>query len=163
MSRQCSVCAHPESLAINEALILEGKSNRATASQFGLDKESVRRHKTHIPDLLVQASDDLQNYETDTILHKIESLERETLEQLEAAKEEGGDRRVVLAAIREQRQNIELLARVAKLIDERPQIDIHLNPEWIELRSLIVMAVQPYPEARESVLRALEGAANGSA
>jgi hypothetical protein len=38
-----------------------------------------------------------------------------------------------------------------------------LNPEWLELRAVIVGALEPYSEARRAVLRALEGGGNGRA
>ncbi len=154
MPRTCSVCLHPESLAINEALILEGRSNRATASQYGLDKEAIRRHKQHIPELLLNARDDLSDFEMDSILLKIEHLEQETLRQLEEAKtDEEMDRRVVLAAIREQRQNIELLAKLAQLIDTAPKINVLISPG---IQQAIIGALAPYPEARLAVADALE-------
>jgi hypothetical protein len=150
--RNCTVCFHPDSLLINEALILEGKSNRAVASQYGLDREAIRRHKSHIPDLLLKARDDLEGYDTDTILRKIEDLERETLEQLEEAKADKGDRRIVLAAIREQRQNLELLARLVQLIDASPRVNILITPQ---VQQVIISALSPYPEARQAVADAL--------
>jgi DNA-binding NarL/FixJ family response regulator len=48
---------------INEALVVEGQSNRAIAGQYGLGRESVRRHRAHIPELLLKARDDLEGYE----------------------------------------------------------------------------------------------------
>jgi hypothetical protein len=161
--RACTVCSHPESLTINEALILEGKSNRAVASQFELDRESIRRHKAHIPELLFKARDDFEAYEMDTILRKIEDLERETLTQLQGAKEEEEDRRVVLAAIREQRQNIELLAKVSQLIDQAPKVNVVLISPQVQ--QVIIQALAPYPEARlavASALKELEAAYDGA-
>jgi hypothetical protein len=38
-----------------------------------------------------------------------------------------------------------------------------LNPEWLELRAVIVGALDAHPDARGVVLRALEGASNGRA
>ena len=156
MPRQCTVCAHPESLSINEALILEGRSNRAISDQYGLSRDAVRRHKQHIPQLLLNARDLSEEYEAETILQKIEDLQRETLEQLKAAKEEAdndGDRGVVLAAIREQRSNLELVAKVSQLIDERPQVNVLIAPQ---VQAAIVAALQPYPEARLAVVEALD-------
>jgi MinD-like ATPase involved in chromosome partitioning or flagellar assembly len=148
---------------INEALVVEGQSNRAIAGQYGLGRESVRRHRAHIPELLLKARDDLEGYEMDTILRKIEDLERETLEQLEGAKEEDEDRRVVLAAIREQRQNIELLAKVAQLIDQAPKVNMVLIAPQVQ--QVIIQALAPYPQARLAVADALgelEAAHDGS-
>ena len=71
--------------------------------------------------------------------------------------------RTALAAIRDVRGNIELLACLLGELDERPVINLTLSAEWLELRGVIVAALEPHAEARESVLRALESADNGSA
>jgi hypothetical protein len=111
MPRTCTVCQHPESFAINEALVIEGVPNRRVAAQYDLSENAIRRHKAHIPELLLQARDLMQEFEAQQILEKILRLEEETLTQLRADKVDvdnnDGDRRVVLQAIREQRANIE--------------------------------------------------------
>ena len=156
----CSVCNHPESFEINEELIVEGASVRDIAGRYGLEKSTVQRHKVHIPGLLVKAREDWQGYEADAILERIERLERETLEQLEAAKTgDEVDRRIVLQAIREQRGNIELVAKVKQLIDQAPKTEVVLISPRVQ--QVIVQALAPYPEARKAVadsLAALEEA-----
>ena len=160
MGRSCSVCSHPESFVINEAIVLEKRSNRVVARQFGLHHDAVRRHREHIPKLLVEASRAMDAYEADDLLGRVEDLHRRTLAVLEAA-EETGELRTALAAIREARGNLELVGRITKELDDRPQVNLYLSPEWIELRGLIVAALQPHTEARESVLRAIGRAEAG--
>jgi hypothetical protein len=70
---------------------------------------------------------------------------------------------IALAAIREARSNLELIGRVTKELETAPTFNLHLNPQWLELRALIVRAVEPYPDARDSILRAIERGSNGSA
>jgi hypothetical protein len=47
-------------------------------------------------------------------------------------------------------------------LDEHP-VNVLISPEWLELRAVIVTALEPHPEARGAVLGALEGAGNGRA
>jgi hypothetical protein len=42
-------------------------------------------------------------------------------------------------------------------IASQPQITIINNPEWISLRSKVVIALEPYPEAKAAVVNALDG------
>ncbi len=154
MSRKCTVCGHDESFAINEAIIVESQSNRATARQYNVSKDAIQRHKAHIPKLLLKATEDQEMYDTAAILRKIRDLEEATLEQLEGAKDDE-DRRYTLAAIREQRGNLELAAKVAKLISDAPVVNIVNSPQYIQLQAVVVEALEGYPEARESVVRAL--------
>jgi hypothetical protein len=48
-------------------------------------------------------------------------------------------------------------------LNRTPTLNLTLSPEWLELRALIVRAVEPFPEAREGILRALEVGGNGRA
>jgi hypothetical protein len=137
MSMRCTVCDHPDSFRINEDIVLNGMTNRDIAGQYGLSKSAVDRHKAHIPELLVQARRNRDLYEAEAILQRIRDLEEETLGQLEGGKDDG-DRRLVLHAIREQRGNLELAAKVAQIIASAPQINLIQAPEWVELRAVIV-------------------------
>jgi hypothetical protein len=56
--------------------------------------------------------------------------------------------------LREQRK---LLAELEGKLATEPQITIINNPEWIELRTLIVVALDPFPEAKEAVANAIRG------
>ena len=42
-------------------------------------------------------------------------------------------------------------------------VNLNVSPEWLELRAVIVGALEPYSEARGAVLQAIEGSDNGSA
>jgi hypothetical protein len=50
---------------------------------------------------------------------------------------------------------LELLAKLLGDLDERPQINVLVAPEWIQLRTTLLEALRPYPEARTAVLTAL--------
>ena len=160
MPRSCTVCAHDESHVINVALVSR-EPYRDIARRFGVSKDALKRHSgEHIPKLLVEASRAVEVYEADDLLGRVEDLHRRTLAVLEAA-EDTGELRTALAAIREARGNLELVGRITKELDERPVTNVLISPEWIELRAVIVAALEPHPDARGSVLRALEGVGNG--
>ena len=162
MSQVCSVCTHPDSLDINEALVIEGHSNRRVARQFGLHHDAVRRHRKHIPQLLLRAAEDFQSYEAASILARVEHLEHETLEVLETLKdEEDPDQRAILLAIREQRANIELIAKVRQLIDQAPQVNILLTQEWVRIENAMFAALKDYPQAAASVGAAMRELSKG--
>ena len=160
MSRNCTVCSHPDAISINEALVLEKKSNRAITRQYGLHHDAVRRHREHIPQLLVKAHEAEQAAEADKLLMDVRRLQAKTLIMLQEA-ERAGDLRTALSAVREARNNIALLAEMRGELDRRPVINIVTLPEYIEVRTLIVRALEPYPEARMAVVRALESGGNG--
>jgi hypothetical protein len=162
--RSCTVCSHPEAFAINEAIVGLGEqgklSNRAITRQYDLSKDAVRRHKEHIPKLLAKALEAEEAAAADDLLKQVRALQTKTLNLLLKA-EAAGDLRTALSGIREARGNVELLAKLRGELDERPVVNVLVSPEWLELRAVIVGALEPHPAARGAVLRALEGAGNG--
>ena len=162
MPRACTICTHPGLEAINRALV-EGTPNRRIASHYDVTERAVRNHKAnHLPTKLIMAQAAEEVAQADDLLEQVRDLQARTLAILEAA-EGSREHRTALAAIREARSNLELLAKLLGELDERPQLNILISPEWLELRAVIVGALEPYSDARGAVLKALEGASNGSA
>ena len=138
-------------------------SNRSVASLYDVSEAAVRRHKSnHLPAKLVMAANAEEVAEADNLLEQVRDLQARTLAILEAA-EHTHQHRTALSAIREARSNVELLAKLLGELDERPVVNLHVSPEWLELRTVIVGALEPYSEARGAVLHAIERAGNGRA
>ena len=157
MPRTCTICAHDEGHSINVALV-QREPYRAVARQYGVSKDALQRHSAeHLPELLVKAKDAVEGAEADDLLDEVRALHARTLAILEAA-EETNELRTALGAIREARANLELVAKVRQLIDQSPRINLYLSTEWMELRAIIVAALEPHQEARDAVVRALEEA-----
>jgi hypothetical protein len=162
MTRVCTICSHESRDAIEDAFIA-GTPKRRIASHYGVSERAVRYHlREHLPALLALARDAERAARADTLLDRIEALQSRTLAILEAA-EETNEHRTALSAIREARGNLELIGEVTKELNRAPTLNLHLNPEWLELRAVIVGALDAHPDARGAVLRALERASNGRA
>jgi len=162
MPRRCTACDHPESHGIDEALV-SGAPYRSVAKRFGLSESAVYRHKTeHLPAHLLKAKEVEEVAQADDLLDQVRHLQAHALDILECA-EKAGDLRTALAAISQARGNLELLGKLAGELDERPVTNVLVSPEWLELRAVIVGALEPHPGAREAVLGALEGGGNDNA
>jgi hypothetical protein len=161
MPRECTVCAHEDSFVINEALVVQKVANRRIAAQYDLSEQSIRRHRQHIPQMLAQASRAEEVAQADSLLDRLEDLQRRTEAVLEEV-EVTDNYLATLGAIREMRRNLELIGEVTKELDRQPTINLSLNPEYLELRSAILVALEPHPEAAESVSRAMLEIENGS-
>jgi hypothetical protein len=146
-----------------EDAFVAGRAKRRIASQFGVTERAVRYHmREHLPALLRLARDAYSAARADSLLDRIEALQSRTLATLDEV-EQTDDYRARLAAIREARANLELIGEITKELDRTPTLNLHLNPEWLELRALIVGALEPHPAARDAVVRAIAKASNGSA
>jgi hypothetical protein len=159
LPRRCTICAHDERHAIDVALVGR-EPYRAIARQYGVSKDALSRHtQEHLPELLARAKDAVEVAEADSLLSRVEGLYKRT-ETILTAAESNSEWGTALQAIRECRGNLELLGRVTKELESATTFNLHLNPEWLELRAVIVTALESHPDARESVLRALGSAGN---
>jgi hypothetical protein len=160
MPRRCTVCDHLERHGIDEALVT-GAPYRSVAKRFGLSESAVYRHKTeHLPAYLSKAREAEEVAQADDLLEQVRYLQAHALDILERA-EKAGDLRTALVAISQARGNLELLGKLAGELDERPVVNLNVSPEWLELRAVIVGALEPHPAAHRAVLRALGSVGNG--
>ena len=160
MPRRCTVCAHLQRQDIDE-LLVSGAPYRSVAKRFGLSESAVYRHKTeHLPAHLSKAKEAEEAARADDLLDQVRHLQTHALDILERA-EKSGDLRTALAAISQARGNLELLGKLAGQLDERPVVNINISPQWLELRAVIVGALESHPAAHTAVLRALESVGNG--
>jgi hypothetical protein len=162
LMRTCTVCSHESRYEIDTILVDRSKPYRDIAGQFGVSKTAVGRHVSegHISELIALASDAERAAKADTLLDRIEALQSRT-EAILASLEGTDLYSVQLAAIREMRHNLELIGEVTKELNRTPTLNLHLNPEWLEIRTAIVVALERHPEARTAVLRALDRVGNG--
>jgi hypothetical protein len=154
--RTCSICSHEHRNAMEDAFIA-GQAKRRIASRHGVSERAVRYHmREHLPALLALARDAERAARADSLLDRLEALQSQTLDILDAPE----DQRTALAAIAQARRNLELIGEVTKELDRAATGNLALNPEWLEIRGVIIAALEPHPTARDSVLRALEGVGN---
>jgi len=157
MGRTCTVCAHKDVAEIDR-LLLCSDSYRDIARQFGLSKDALARHKdSHIPELLSKSEDIKEVVNADNLLAQLQEARTSALDLLDKAIE-AGDTKIYgppSSYLSEIRQQIKLWAELEGRLASQPQVNITLNAEWIELRSTIIQALQPFPEARRAVINAL--------
>lgn len=157
MGRVCTICVHAEREAINAAL-LTGTALRDIAGQFGVSKSSLDRHKEeHLPVALVKAQEVEDVRQALDIVAQLKAINGAALTVLGEARRSGNGELALKAIDRIQRQ-IELQAKLLGELDERPQINLVVSAEWLQVRLVIVQALAPYPEAQGAVVAALSAA-----
>ena len=131
---------------------------RTIADHNGLTHQSVIRHRdNHLPTTLLKAKEAEEIADADNLTAELRRVIAD-VHRLRARAEAEGDLRTALLGVDKALKAFELQAKLAQLIDERPQINLNISPEWLELRAVIVTALDAHPEAQQSVLRAIEGA-----
>jgi hypothetical protein len=158
MGQVCTVCAHEDAVLINEDLVLHKTSNRSIANQYGVGHSAVQRHREHIPQLLVKASQAMEVGQADDLLAKVEELRLKAMEVLTEA-EEAHDHRVMLAAIDRASKQLELLAKLLGELQQEGTSTINLalvdHPDYARLSDAILGALVPHGDARYAVAEAL--------
>ena len=159
MPRVCSICTHSQRSEIDRALV-EGATYRTIADRFGLSETALKRHKSeHLPGHVAKAQEAAQVADADDLLQQLKALRNRAIRILQKA-ETAGDYRTALAGIREARGCIEVLMEVEGELDRRGVTNIIVNPEWVQIRTAILVALQPYPDAAQAVagrLAVIEG------
>ena len=145
--RVCSICSRPDAGLINQFL-LEGRSARSLAAEFELSPDAVERHhKRHMSAgaSMVLAPSQRAPKATGDPLDELTSALR--LRALGGSDQAAREYRLALAAQSDARH-------VAP-----PTRDLATEPEWIELRTVMMTALERFPRAKWNVVAALAVAA----
>jgi hypothetical protein len=107
----------------------------------------------HLPATLAQAGAAQEVARADVLISQVEGLRNKAIGILLKA-EKAGELRTALMAIREAREILVLLLEVEGRLDRRP-VNILVAPQWLELRTVLIQTLAPFPEARVAVVEAL--------
>ena len=155
MPRRCSICTHAEREEIDKALVAGASSVPAIATLFDVSQRALYRHREkHLPETLAQAQEAREVAQADDLLAQLEGLRKEA-HRIKDKAEKGADYRTALAGIRELVRIVELMAKVRGELAQEGAVTVVLMPEWVALRTTILAALLPFPDARLAVARAL--------
>ena len=154
MPPKCTICHHPNHEAI-DAAIVSGETLRNIAEQYSVSTTALHRHKAHIPTTVAKAHEAEEVAEADRLLSTVRNLLQSAIGTITQA-EDAGELRTKLAAIREARETAKLLLEVHGELQTAPTFNIIMAPEWVEVRTVVLQALGPFPDARLAVAGALE-------
>lgn len=154
MPRTCTICSHADRAAIDRALAA-GTSLATIATVHHVIDESLRRHRdAHLPKAVAKAQEVEDVRQALDVVKQLKAVNGTTLHVLKEARDQG-DPGLALKAIDRIHRQIELQARLLGELDERPVTNILVAPEWLGVRSALLGALAPYPEAAMAVATAL--------
>ncbi len=153
----CSICGHPQLDEINR-MIAEQEKLTDISRKFAVSDDALRRHKEKCIITALSATPNTKDVIAgDLLLEQLQAVRKKTLELLDMAIEAANTK--VYGApshyLSELRQQIKLWAELEGRISSQPQITIINNPEWIELRTVIIQALDDHPEAKQAVINAI--------
>ena len=165
MAQPCSVCTHADAVLINAALVAR-QPYRHIAKRFGVSLAALSRHaKNCMPAIIdagLDAMDERERRETAEALDTVRQLRTINSVSLSILSEarDAGEPDTALRAIDRIQKQIELQAKLIGDLQQEGTTSILISAEWLELRAVIVTALEPYSDARGAVLRAIEGTSN---
>jgi len=165
MSRSCTVCCHDQRGAIEQE-IAATTSARKISALFRVSEDAVQRHKAdHLPKTLTDARKADDDARALDVVKQLRVINGVSLQILNEARQ-GKDLQTALKAVDRIHRQIELQAKLLGQLDDRPQMNVVVSPEWAAIRATVLVALRPYPEARVAVverLAALDTPASGVA
>jgi AcrR family transcriptional regulator len=160
MTTRCAVCNHSEREAFEKDLALERTTAAEVARRVGCNRSTVTRHlKNHLlPELResyqASAEPELKHLDVLAEMKELYGRMKQHLADAEAAK----DWQAIRGFHAEARKDLELLAKLLGELQQEGTINVTVSAEWHALRSVIIQAISPYPEAAHAVRRALSDA-----
>jgi hypothetical protein len=156
MPPRCSVCSHPDRAEIDGALARGTGSLRDIAGRFRLSRSALHRHKNeHLPVRLVKAIEQEETQESIDVYRQLQDVNAAVQSVLKSAQKSGDGDLVLRSADRILRQ-LELQAKLLGELQDGSVVNVIVSPQWIQLRTVIIGALQSFPDARESVVLALD-------
>lgn len=153
----CSICDHEQVDEINR-MIAEQEKLTDISQNMRVSYDALVRHKSNC---IITALSATQNTKEiiagDLLLDQLRAARDKTNDLLNLAIE-AADSRVYGAPsqyLREIREQIKLWAELEGRLSSQPQVTIINHPEWVELRTVIIQALDPYPEAKGAVVDAI--------
>ncbi|TFH54369.1 MAG: hypothetical protein E4G89_00070 [Methanothrix sp.] len=151
---RCKACNHPGHEEHDKALLTGKLSDSDYAKIVGCTSKSIARHRAHIVREIAQSAQAQVIISADELFKSVQDEAVVVRELRDTARNEG-DIELALKAVDRALKCIELYAKIQGIIKDQPTININLNAEWIALRTTIITALEPFPDARRAVVDAL--------
>jgi len=159
MGRKSKIENHPNSKIIITRLASGEEYSKIVEDFPDIRYQDLDYYKQKkLPDVLSKSNDlkiEAEEIRGTQTLAEVRALKTHALGILEEA-QKAGDLKTALLGIREARGCLELCMKAEGQIDKQPQVNILLNPEWIELKAVIIAALRPYPDALGAVRNAIK-------
>lgn len=152
----CKLCKHPDRVKIERDLATQRITQRKAAKLISADHASVSRHMAnHLSAKVAAATEKMEISEGLNVAKQLLTAHSDVRSIFSDAVRDG-DRRSALKALEVELKQLEFNAKLTGQLNDAPQVNFLLNPEFVKLKQVIVKELAPYPEARVALSEALE-------
>jgi hypothetical protein len=158
MARNCTICRHAKRHEIDRALV-EGVPVLQLAERYKLVRSSLQRHQaSHLVEKMAKATKSREARDAIEAVKLVE-VAREMLAKLQSLAnnaEQNKDIRGAVSAIGKIPDFLRILGEIEGRLQAHGVVNVTVTPEWSAIRTAILSALQPYPDAAVAVTLALE-------
>lgn len=152
----CKVCLHPKKAQIERQIAARNLTISKAAQIVGCHRCTVHRHMRfcvapYVSKIALQQAREKQSID---VIQQLERSHQTTQYILEDALNRGQGR-VALKALEVEIKQLELTAKLTGQLHEAPQVNFLLSSEYVQLKQVIIKALEPFPEARQRAALAL--------
>ena len=153
---KCKMCAHEGRAEIEQAVATHKLSYTAAGKKVGCSKTAIQRHMDrHVSVKVMKAANTIEAREGLDVLNQVLDSHKIVWNIIVNAYNEG-DMRTALAAIDTETRQLKLAALVSGQLNEAPQVNFLLNPEFVRLKQVLIKTLEPYSDARLALSEALD-------
>jgi hypothetical protein len=159
-----------------QAELLDGKSVRAISKKYGVHEGALYKHRAKMPAALKASAlgqrlkpgcdlEEIRKEESEGLLLSLAQQRVRLIWQQDAAIADGNHQAVATLASGIHR-NLELVGRMVGELNQHVQkttVNILMSADYLRLRTALVKALQPYPDAARAVAAALYAAESAAA
>jgi len=137
-------------LILDLSEVNQAKNEARSVTLEKVKTEELAQTKANVAGSMAARLDNAANH-----LDRLQEVRREAANLLDRA-EKADDLKAAGVFLRELREQIRLWAELEGRLATQPTVNILINPQWVELRTAILLAVDNYPEAKAAICDALE-------
>ena len=153
---KCKLCAYEGRAKIEQAVATNKLSYTAAGKKVGCSKTAIQRHMdNHVSVKVMKAANVIEAREGLDVLEQVLDSHKIVWNIIVNAYNEG-DMRTALAAIDTETRQLKLAALVSGQLNEAPQVNFLLNPEFVRLKQVLIKTMEPYSDARLALSEALD-------
>ncbi|MGA7075848.1 MAG: hypothetical protein WBZ42_04795 [Halobacteriota archaeon] len=155
---RCTICKLPDAErdALEEKIASKELSITKGAELVNSNKATLSRHMNRCVPKRIRESmkpEPIQIEGLNVVNALTESRER-ILSIYDEARQ-SGDLRAAIAALQTEVSQMLLMAKLTSQLNDAPQVNFLLNPEFVRLKQILIKTLEPFPEARVRLSEAL--------
>ncbi|MEI7827659.1 MAG: hypothetical protein WCI87_07705 [Euryarchaeota archaeon] len=162
----CKLCKHPDRVTIERDLAAKRITQRQAAKLAGCNHASVNRHiANHLTAKVAKAAEKAEISEGLNVAKQLLTAHADVRSIFDSALARGDDRgdRTALKALEVELKQLEFNAKLTGQLNDAPQVNFLLNPEFVKLKQILIKTLEPFPDARLKLSEALTEIANDDA